>query len=1019
MTYTRIFKELSKKDVAIAGGKGASLGEMTQASIPVPPGFVILSGAFERFLEETDLNVEIDAILDSVDHAVIHTVEEASEKIRALILQAKMPTDIEVQIEKSFSELDAEFVAVRSSATSEDSAAAAWAGQLDSFLNTTKATVLENVKKCWASLFTPRAIFYRFEKGLHGTDISVAVVVQKMIQSEVSGIAFSVHPVTQDYDQLIIEAGFGLGEAIVSGSITPDSFVIEKSNWNIIDKNITTQDRGLFRKPEGGNEWQDIPSNKGELPTLTDGQVIELAKLIVRIEQHYGFPVDVEWAREGGQFYIVQSRPITTLQKQQKPVLEPLLLSKIFSREKTLFYFSMWNDSDRRGWGNFLGHDVKHNLFIIPPSGRKGSVWYSQKELADVDVLLRDKIKNDPNLITRLTETLDTNWKVLLLYLSDNKKLKSVEEFKKYYDHLVDWWSAMTTAFTVPDMEDVDEDVRNTFLAYRIEAEKYTEKMNKVLVAFWKEHFPKFTDLTFFIAPSEVENFSELAAKIEQRKDGCVMLDGTVYPLERLDSLLKESSLVLEEISTDGVEDIKGTPAYPGKARGQVKKISSFADMGSFKAGEILVTEMTNPDYVPIMKIAAAVVTDEGGATCHAAIASRELKVPCIVGTKIATQVLKDGDMVEVDAQKGVVKILTPKLPDLANYQRLFQFDSFVEFSFSYDFVRGYFDLGGVAFSNQNIWLSYMSQSAIEKTVNDGLELYKSKQKYEDYKKELYQTFQDIEKAIETFETKGNLEKNEAADFFSLIKTYRILYQKTEFFYTDLAFEKKEKFPEIKENFKSFEQFKLDGRDYLNRVFLVPDSFFSRFLKKLSIQFSVSYQDLLSYSIEEFLQLFDGQKVSNDIISERRKGYIVYVSENDIVSIAGEEALKFIEQTLSHKISTNTLTGKIANKGKVTATAKVIKISLSDYGNLSKIIEEMEQGQVLVAETTEPSIIAACKKASAIVTNQGGMMSHAAIVAREMNIPCIVGVTNATEAIQDGDLIEVDADIGMVRILEN
>lgn len=315
LAYIRGFDALNKNDVAIAGGKGASLGEMTQASIPVPPGFVVTAQAFDEFLKITDLNVELDSILDGVDHNVIHTIEEASQKIQALITNADMPVHISQEITKQFKKLGAKFVAVRSSATSEDSADAAWAGQLDSYLNVIEDKVLESVQKCWASLFTPRAIFYRFEKGLHGKPISVAVVVQKMVESEVSGIAFSVHPVTQDYDQLIIEAGFGLGEAIVSGSVTPDSFVIEKSSWKILDKNITTQERGLFRSDKGGNDWLDIPTDKGEQPTLTDEEVVELAQLVVRIEKHYGFPVDVEWAREKGKFYIVQSRPITTLKK--------------------------------------------------------------------------------------------------------------------------------------------------------------------------------------------------------------------------------------------------------------------------------------------------------------------------------------------------------------------------------------------------------------------------------------------------------------------------------------------------------------------------------------------------------------------------------------------------------------------------------------------------------------------------------------------------------------------------------
>ncbi|MEK9161459.1 MAG: PEP/pyruvate-binding domain-containing protein, partial [Patescibacteria group bacterium] len=314
MNFVKPFNQISRNDVSIAGGKGASLGEMTQAGVPVPPGFVVLSAFFEKFLENTDLNVEIDSILHSVNLKEMRTIENASEKIKDLILKAKMPKDIGEEIKKEFKNLSSKFVAVRSSATAEDSSSAAWAGQLDSFLNTTEETLLENVQKCWASLFTPRAIFYRFEKGLHNSKISVAVVVQKMIESESSGIAFSVHPVTEDHNQLIIEAGYGLGEAIVSGQITPDSYVFEKQLRRIIDKNISVQERGIYRKlKDGGNEWQNIPPKKAQQQKLTDEQILELSELIIQIENHYGFPVDIEWAYENNRFYITQSRPITTL----------------------------------------------------------------------------------------------------------------------------------------------------------------------------------------------------------------------------------------------------------------------------------------------------------------------------------------------------------------------------------------------------------------------------------------------------------------------------------------------------------------------------------------------------------------------------------------------------------------------------------------------------------------------------------------------------------------------------------
>ncbi|MDP3957679.1 MAG: PEP/pyruvate-binding domain-containing protein [bacterium] len=337
MIFIKDFNGIGKGDAAIAGGKGASLGEMTRAGIPVPPGFVLLSSAFEHFLDETNLHTEIDTILHTVKTDEMRSVEHASEKIQKLILEAKMPRGIGKEIQKFYNALCAEpvrrtsasdvggFVAVRSSATAEDSNSAAWAGQLDTFLNTTEETLLENVQKCWASLFTSRAVFYRFEKELHQQKISVAVVVQKMIQSEISGIAFSVHPVTEDRNQLIIEAGWGLGEAIVSGQITPDSYVVEKDPRRIIDANIAIQERGIFRKPStssgSANEWREIPENKREKQKLSEMQILELAELVIKIEKHYGFPCDIEWAWEAcpnaeggrGKFYITQSRPITTL----------------------------------------------------------------------------------------------------------------------------------------------------------------------------------------------------------------------------------------------------------------------------------------------------------------------------------------------------------------------------------------------------------------------------------------------------------------------------------------------------------------------------------------------------------------------------------------------------------------------------------------------------------------------------------------------------------------------------------
>lgn len=315
MSYTKVFGKINKESVDEAGGKGASLGEMTQAGIPVPPGFVVLASAFDRFLEETDLLVEVNAQLHKVNYEDVASVDRASATIRDLIHDQPFPEDLGKEIEKEFKELDAEFVAVRSSATAEDGTQDSWAGELESYLNTTDKTLLENIKKCWSSLFTSRAIFYRNEKGLIKSHVSVAVVVQKMVQSKVSGICFSVHPVTEDPEQMIIEAGWGLGEAVVSGQITPDSYVINKTSETIVDINVATQEKMIIKAAGGDNEDVEVPSEDQEKQKLSETEILDLTKICMDVERHYGFPVDIEWGYEKNNFYIVQSRPITTLGK--------------------------------------------------------------------------------------------------------------------------------------------------------------------------------------------------------------------------------------------------------------------------------------------------------------------------------------------------------------------------------------------------------------------------------------------------------------------------------------------------------------------------------------------------------------------------------------------------------------------------------------------------------------------------------------------------------------------------------
>jgi len=327
---TKTFKQISKKDVSLAGGKGASLGEMTKAKIPVPPGFIILVRAFDKFLEETDLVAEIASQIKQINFKDINSVDRASNVIRDLMSDTEVGEELKDIFLKEFKELNCKYVAVRSSATAEDSSIASWAGELETYLNTDENNLIENIKKCWSSLFTPRALFYAFEKGVitqagqkkiraktckklaHCYPVAVAVVVQKMVQSEISGICFTVHPVTQDRDQMVIEAGYGLGEAIVGGKITPDTYVISKKDWVIIDTNISDQEMMIIRQGNGIKETK-VPESKQSKQKLSNKQIIQLAKLCQKIEEHYKKPQDIEFAIENNKLYITQSRPITTL----------------------------------------------------------------------------------------------------------------------------------------------------------------------------------------------------------------------------------------------------------------------------------------------------------------------------------------------------------------------------------------------------------------------------------------------------------------------------------------------------------------------------------------------------------------------------------------------------------------------------------------------------------------------------------------------------------------------------------
>jgi len=324
MAYVAWFEDLTKGDIRLAGGKGANLGEMVGAALPIPPGFVITSQAYQHFLEENKIRRELAKLLRRIRIDNQRQLELQSNRIREIIMKSRVPSVIRNTILQNYKKLSEHgtpplFVAVRSSATAEDLLDASFAGQQETYLNVCAKDLIGCVQKCWSSLFTPRAIFYREKQGFDHNRVSMAVIVQTMINADKAGVMFTVNPVTCQEDQLIMEAVWGLGEAVVSGTITPDHYVIDKSTGRIVMAAVACK-QIMFVRNEVTEKTIEmkVPQEKADAQILTEQEIRRLTELGRKVEQHYGLPQDIEWAIEGENVYLLQSRPVTGLKKSGK-----------------------------------------------------------------------------------------------------------------------------------------------------------------------------------------------------------------------------------------------------------------------------------------------------------------------------------------------------------------------------------------------------------------------------------------------------------------------------------------------------------------------------------------------------------------------------------------------------------------------------------------------------------------------------------------------------------------------------
>lgn len=308
----KTFKELRKDMYEECGGKASHLGELTSLGLNVPAGYTVLGSAYYHHLEVHGLIEKIKAIVTTIDFNTYEDAEQKTQVIRNMIVDAEMPPEIEKEIMEHYGMLPGDkdpFVAVRSSVAMKNSAISSFPGLMDTYHYIKGAVqVVEKVKECWASVWSTRAAVTRHNKKLDHEKAVIAPTIQLMVNSEVAGVAFTINPITKAQDEIMIESNWGLGETVVSGKVTSDLYIVDKKTWEIKDKIIANKEHSYVQAVGGGGTWIDVEPSKAKAPTLTSEMVKELCRVARIIEDHYGYPQDIEWAFEKGQLYILQAR---------------------------------------------------------------------------------------------------------------------------------------------------------------------------------------------------------------------------------------------------------------------------------------------------------------------------------------------------------------------------------------------------------------------------------------------------------------------------------------------------------------------------------------------------------------------------------------------------------------------------------------------------------------------------------------------------------------------------------------
>ena len=670
--------DIGTNDATIAGGKGASLGELMRAGAPVPVGFVVTSAAFDRFMAG-EHKALVDAVLERLDADAI-TVDQAASEIAAHLSQVPVPPAVMAAVNQAVFELSVDRVSVRSSATCEDSGTTAWAGQLDTYLNVGPADIVARLRDCWLSMFSQPALSYGATHGYGAAQFSVAVVIQTMVASDISGIGFSVHPVTQEPNIMLIEACLGLGEAIVSGRIMPDQYIVERGSHDIMEALIGRQREGLFMQPGGtAATWQPLEDD-GAQRKLTDAQVIEYARLLTRIADHYGYPVDTEWALENNQFQVLQARPITTLAEEyDQPIIQladdwQLVVRRPMSLLEVSIW-AHWQDSEHAS--KMIGIVENRAMSIQDDAGMALDFLPAPAlvaAMAHIEALYQHE---RPQLIAMLQHG-------QTIYHDARQRIaRGISAFQGI-DDVIDFCTdaaQFTTMLPVatlkyyeqhelndPEVRILAEQLRADTLYPHIErhiadpmvasmttAIGFSEPEVAPLVTTWRELQQEHIDRDLLETRLEaVRAGKRFVFQSIDGEDSVRFVAQTGYLLMRL---AKQYEAVSAEDMT--ADKLRGQAAWPGLYRGRARVILSPDAVGqTIEDGEVLISIQSSPALMPLLRRCGALVTDEGGIACHAAIIARELRKPTLIGTGRATAVIHTGDLIEIDTYNQVVRIL-------------------------------------------------------------------------------------------------------------------------------------------------------------------------------------------------------------------------------------------------------------------------------------------------------------------------------------------------------------------------